>query len=296
MTPTIRRISVVALCITCAGSALAGETPERGGVLELSGPFLGQDPPGLTPEIFAPGIVSTEDREFGITFSPDGKELFFTRMKQGARKQMIVHTAEQQGGWTAPGLAPFSGLYADMEPCLTLDGKTLYFVSFRPVPGSEGMTADIWSSEKIDGQWGDARHLGAPFNPERAMYFSFTTEGALFTTDARNRGGILWAKRINGGYSEFEKLGPPLDSGGEAHPFVAADGGYLIFDSVGDDGRGLYVSFRTADGEWGPPISMKDSTGEGGIAALSPDGKYLFYTFDGDIYWVRAEIIEKLRR
>ncbi|MBE0655504.1 MAG: hypothetical protein IH594_17005, partial [Bacteroidales bacterium] len=46
---------------------------------KLRGPYLGQNPPGLTPEIFAPGIISTEQFEFGGTFSPDGTEFFFTR-------------------------------------------------------------------------------------------------------------------------------------------------------------------------------------------------------------------------
>ena len=45
----------------------------------LQGPYLGQKPPGMTPEIFAPGIVSTAEFEFAGTFSPDGKEYFFTR-------------------------------------------------------------------------------------------------------------------------------------------------------------------------------------------------------------------------
>ena len=46
---------------------------------ELKGPYLGQKPPGMTPEIFAPGIISNPDiKEFSITFSPNGEELFFT--------------------------------------------------------------------------------------------------------------------------------------------------------------------------------------------------------------------------
>ena len=41
----------------------------------LKGPYLGQEPPGLKPEIFAPGIISTKKfKEFSGTFSPDGKE------------------------------------------------------------------------------------------------------------------------------------------------------------------------------------------------------------------------------
>jgi hypothetical protein len=292
MSVVICRVFVLALSMTCAVITLYAETTGR--EAELSGPYFGQNPPGPTPEIFAPGTVSTEHREFGISWSSDGSEFFFTRMEQGTKKQMIMHAAQLEGVWAPPVVASFSGRHPDMEPCLTLDGRTLYFVSFRPVPGSEGFTADIWASDKGDGRWSDARHLGAPFNPGRAMYFSFTKQGAVFTTDARNRGGILRAKRIDGAYSEFERLGPPFDSGDEAHPFVAADGSFLIFDSAGDEGRGLYVSFRTADGGWGRPKSMRSYTGEGGIASLSPDGKHLFFTLDGDIYWVSADIIKRL--
>lgn len=45
----------------------------------LKGSYLGQDPPGKKPEIFAQGFVSTSEKEFSITFSPDGKECYFWR-------------------------------------------------------------------------------------------------------------------------------------------------------------------------------------------------------------------------
>jgi hypothetical protein len=45
----------------------------------LKGPYLGQKPPGSTPEIFAPGHVCTDLDEYGCTFSPDGRKLFFGR-------------------------------------------------------------------------------------------------------------------------------------------------------------------------------------------------------------------------
>ena len=41
----------------------------------LKGPYLGQKPPGNTPELFAPGIVSTRHYENSITLSPDGNEI-----------------------------------------------------------------------------------------------------------------------------------------------------------------------------------------------------------------------------
>lgn len=261
----------------------------------LKGPYLGQKPPGMIPEIFAPGIVSTEHHEFGITFSLDGKEIFFTRMIRDERIQRIMHTAEGENGWKKIEIAIFSGQHADMEACFLPNGQEVYFVSFRPVPGFEGRTADIWASEKKDDKWNEAQHLDVPFNPGKAMYFSFSEDGTLYTTDAENRGGILTSKLIDGKYTDFKKLGSPFNTGSEAHPCIANDESYLIYDGVGDTGRGLYISFKNIKGAWDAPVSMMEYTGEGGVAMISPDGKYLFYTDKGDIYWVDAKIIEELK-
>jgi hypothetical protein len=45
----------------------------------LTGPYLGQPPPaGNQPQLFAPGVVSLQDRyEFGSVFSRDGKEFCY---------------------------------------------------------------------------------------------------------------------------------------------------------------------------------------------------------------------------
>ena len=58
--------------------------PQKSEFPVLKGPYLGQKQPGMTPEIFAPGIVSTEKfREFSGTFTPDGKEYYFFRFADG---------------------------------------------------------------------------------------------------------------------------------------------------------------------------------------------------------------------
>jgi hypothetical protein len=42
-------------------------------------PYLGQTPPGITPEIFAPGIISTKYRVYAnVTFNPEVKEVYWT--------------------------------------------------------------------------------------------------------------------------------------------------------------------------------------------------------------------------
>ncbi len=46
----------------------------------LKGLYLGQKAPGLKPEIFAPGIVSTSSGiEFALTISSDGSQIYFSR-------------------------------------------------------------------------------------------------------------------------------------------------------------------------------------------------------------------------
>ena len=83
---------------------------------QLKDPYLGQKPPGMTPEVFAPGIVSTEDhKEFGCTFSPDGKEFYFTRGSIVLHQNTIMVCRYQNGKWIAPVSAAFSGTYYDDE-------------------------------------------------------------------------------------------------------------------------------------------------------------------------------------
>jgi len=55
----------------------------------LKGPYLGQNPPGMTPEVFAPNIISTDKRELNSVFSPDGKEFYFTKRSDGVFKCFI---------------------------------------------------------------------------------------------------------------------------------------------------------------------------------------------------------------
>jgi hypothetical protein len=41
--------------LVCNGHAQQSDFPH------LKGPYLGQKPPGMTPEVFAPGIVSSKE-------------------------------------------------------------------------------------------------------------------------------------------------------------------------------------------------------------------------------------------
>ena len=122
----------------------------------LTGPYLGQKLPGMTPEIFAPGIISTEKHEFSCCFSPDGKEFYFTHMNPEERQNYVMYTQLINGMWTEPEMASFAGpftfepvelkLVMDAgQPFVSHDGKYLFFTSGDPKTGSD----IYWVSAKI---------------------------------------------------------------------------------------------------------------------------------------------------
>jgi len=99
-----------------------------------------------------------------------------------------------------------------------------------------------------------------------------------------------------------------------AHPYIAPDESYLMWDAVREDGYGdsdLYISFRQKDGSWGAVINLGaqvNSKHEEGGVRVTPDGKYLTFWrggvnvredgsryVEGSPYWVDAKIIETLR-
>jgi len=51
---------------------------------ELAGKYLGQTPPTLTPQIFAPGLVSIQGRyEMGVSFTTNLEEIYLSSQKEG---------------------------------------------------------------------------------------------------------------------------------------------------------------------------------------------------------------------
>ena len=83
--------------------------------------------------------------------------------------------------------------------------------------------------------------------------------------------------------------------GSQAHPCIAPDGSFMLFDV--DGGSHLFVTFKQSDGTWGDGIDLTkhgfDPLAGGGY--VSPDGKYLFFALKDDIWWVDAKVIENLR-
>lgn len=282
----------------------------------LTGPYLGQKPPGMKPVIFAPGIVSTRIGVASISFTPDGKEVYFARHTSDANDLgEILYMRIENNQWTAPELAPFSGDYRDWNLNLSPDGNRLYYTSRRPfqVGDKPKKDNDIWFVKKTERGWSKPINPGYPINTEKMdCYASISNKGTLYYhgfdyPDSRGGADLYRSLLVNGKYSEPENLGEAINSKFHDYDvFIAPDETFLIFASPGrPDGFGsndLYISFRKQDGSWSRTVNMGNrinSMASEICPSVSIDGRYLFFSSNRnesmDIYWVDTKIIEELK-
>jgi Tol biopolymer transport system component len=114
------------------------------------GEYLGQEKPGLTAKIFAPGFVSLEDRvEFNCAWSPGGKEFYFSIDGPKGQWDLYISFRTPGGGWTESKKLGNEINTSDNEdmPQVSPDGK--YFFFTRVGKNSDG-------KEQGDIYWIDA--------------------------------------------------------------------------------------------------------------------------------------------
>ena len=273
----------------------------------LKGEYLGQKPPGITPEVFAPGIVSTSRGEFNAAFSPDGKEFYFSVNEPSGRETMMFMT-RKNNQWASPQSVPFVSPQNDCDPIFSHDGSRLYFISTRPKKDKAGSRDwDIWYVQRTDTGWSEPINIGPPVNSDVDEYYvSLTKDGTIYF--ASNRAGglgsfdIYRSRLMDGHYAKPENLGDSINTEYLEHdPFIAPDESYILFTSVGRPegfGQGdLYISRRKNDGTWTKSKNLGKAFNTSGYdfcPMVSPDGKYFFFTKRGDIYWVSMEAIQSL--
>ena len=120
----------------------------------VTGPWLGQQPPGAEPTLF----LATALPERDTAWTPDGRQLFYSLYER--HQGVILTRSEGHEGWSEPEFAPFSGEYSDLEPFITHDGAWLYFISKRPPAGeTEPGEWDMWRVPRTDTGWGDPERL-----------------------------------------------------------------------------------------------------------------------------------------
>jgi hypothetical protein len=267
-------------------------------------PYIGQEPPGLVPKVFAPGLISFPNRyEHDICFSKDMRECYFTIRNAKWTFHEIMVTHYEKGRWTQPVPASFSD-NASLCPSLADNDQSMYF----------SRSGGIWKTERsksgsvTNRWWSQPKPLPAPISPPRGEWgCHISSIGNLWFCSWRP-GGLgkcdLWfARSVDNQFKEAINLRGLNTSTFDCGPVPGPNEDYFVWSSNRDGGFGksdLYISFADGKGGWTAPKNLGPAINTSGNEAgpsLSPDNKYLFFSRcdaskgeeDEDIYWVSVE-------
>ena len=288
------------LIIVSTGISQAQEQQNDSPVLK--GPYLGQTPPGMSPELFAPEIFKTEVHG-GLVLSPDGREMYWDLMEGG---ENILCMKIENNQWTKPAEVSFKSRFETGNATFSPDGKKLFFTSRESIEGGKkGEGENIWYVERLNDSWGKPKPLGAEVNSYPLHWqLSVVSNGNLYFSAG---GDIYVALSQKGKYNTVRKMGAAINTEHyESTPYIAPNESYLIFSRFGGDLRyaDLFICFKDHQGNWteaknmGAPLNSE-------MHELCPnvtaDGKYLFFNRNygekGDlrIFWISSKIIDDVK-
>ena len=260
--------------------------------------YFGMTPPGNTPEVFAPGILSLEGRrEKDLAISPDGDEVFFMSGDHFPGN-IIMHMEKSGDTWSEADTAFFSKDCNATRPYFSPDGQYLYFSSNRGKSNSYDFSiwrikkeADSWSAPEsvIDMGGGSIIELD-PKITVNALYFIVEGNPNTFMD-------IYKAEIIDDEFSDPVKVDNPISiQDFEDGLYVDKTGEYMIFLTGRSGECDSYIAYRKDDGTWTNPKDIGSVLGCNTIW-VSPDEEYFFiYDIDYDIYWMSAgNLIDSLQ-
>ncbi|WP_028771350.1 hypothetical protein [Shewanella waksmanii] len=293
----MKRTVIFIAFLLITSTACAGSDSDKKGKedVELTS-YFGEQPPGLTPKIFEPAMLSPDGLFEGGSFTPDMQHFYFTR-KNGKYKQRTFFVIQQQNGrWGQE-------TETDIKwPQFSADGKVMYIGK-----GYRERTKTGWSALKSPGDFINKMAHGRSVSANGTYYYTVYENADI---------GEMYFARLKGGeYASAVKMSHDINTGEFiAHPYIAPDESYLIWDVRREGGYGqadLYISFRNQQGQWSPAINMGPSINtamQESAPQVTHDGKYLFFTrgewltnqdgsqnYVGKRYWVDAQVIEKLK-
>lgn len=230
------------------------------------------------PRIVSPGTVSRWAAEFAFAVDPSAGDAYYT-MSDGAFSRMtIVRVKRRGGGWSAPEVAPFSGVWHDGDPAVAPDGSVLVFISNRPRDGETEARPDldVWRVDRrADGTWGEPTPLPASVNTDAFEVLpTISAQGNLYFS----RNGTIYRFPLGRG-ARHEPEALPFDGYRAAAVSPDEDLLVLVGRVPGRRDSDLFVSFNR-DGEWSDPRRLADPVNSRSVEhdpSFSPDGRTLYF-------------------
>ncbi len=266
--------------------------------------YFGQKPPGLNPEVFAPGIVSINGRfEGAISFSPDLEEMYFGANNEN--EETSIYFSKLKGNkWTPIKRANFTngGKNEELHPFVSPNGKRIYFTALDSSFADE----KIWYVNRLKDSWSDAIQLDSPLNDDLVFFPNQSKNGGFYYFNL-SKMKTYYAPNKNGEFPEIREV--ELEFG--HHAFISPSEDYLLVTARNNEDESrkdndIYVYFKRQDGRWTKPINLGstiNSNFDEKGPSITPDGKYLFFGRSerdiepglSNMYWVSTEVINKVR-
>jgi outer membrane protein OmpA-like peptidoglycan-associated protein/tetratricopeptide (TPR) repeat protein len=204
---------------------------------------------GFTKANSVGNAINTENFIEGAqSISPSGKYLFFTSAERpdGVGRADIYMSRKTGDVWERPNNigAPVNSPGWDAQPCISPDGRTLYFASVR---GNGKGGSDIWVSTLTEnGTWSEPQMLSTNINTQydemrpfihpdgNTLYFSSNGHPGMGGYDI-----FVSRKNADGSWGKPENLGYPINTpGDEVGIFVSTDGSTAYYASEQKDSYG----------------------------------------------------------
>jgi len=198
--------------------------------------------------------VNSDYHEASVAITKDGKTLYFTRDnlnkrnrinydKEGTSHLKIYKASLNNQTWSNIEELPFNDkIFSTGHPALSVDGKTLFFVSDRN--GGYGQT-DIYKVDIMeDGTYGKVQNLGEKINTEGREMFPYIAKDSTmyFSSDGYINLGLLDIYKSNifkDDDAKPENLGAPFNTGADDFAFfINSDDQSGYFSSNRDGGKG----------------------------------------------------------
>ncbi|MES2132550.1 MAG: OmpA family protein [Bacteroidota bacterium] len=286
------------------------------------------------PEELA-GDVHAAYYEAGPSISPDGKTLYYTRNstdastykpkkvskynidKNGSANLQLYRSINASGVWSKGRPLNVNTLeYNCVFPCVSLDGKTLYFCS--NMPGGYG-GYDIYKSDIVnDTVISKPVNLGGEINTiEDDLYPYVTKDNFYYASRGKNGFGgldIQKAQLTNGIIANPKNMGVPFNSSKDDFSILFKENGkegYFTTNREGDHGgdkvyyfkkrliwdtiKGAVIDRITAHAIEGVKVSLYEVDAKGNKVFVKDtltgkDGKWLFITDPEKAYYVSFKL------
>lgn len=273
---------ISALCLLLLSGQVSA--PEK-----VSGPYLGQEVPGLKPQRFAPGIIP-DDLHSVPVFSADGKSVYYKTMEGDG----IMVSREINNKWSKPrSLFDDELLDNSDDPCISPKGDKIFFSSYDKEANRDFIYHYELGNESKTGPQLPAGSLN---DLDLHWQFSMASNGNIYYA---SNGNIYISEFNSGFYADPIRLDSNINTElSECTPYVDPKESMMIFARSVNGKPDLFMSIKDENGKWLPakPLGSEVNTEHHEMCPrISEDGKYLFFLSSREglfsAYWVDADIL-----